>query len=153
MKVTIATLSTVALLGGSLLFSPNAEAVRSGTSGRTIYLKGGDIRIFDGRFNHALTDNGRWQDRVTWCGDDAVIGEETGVGIVMIPVDRHSNAGTPLTIYSDPGNAAADPACNARGTEVAVVVNDTVFKIPTDGRTGMTPVATTASGGPASEPT
>ncbi len=152
-KVRIATLTTVALVGGSLLFSPNAEAGSSGTSGRTTYLKGRDIRIFDGRFNHALTDNGRWQDRVTWCGDSAVVGEETGVGIVMIPVDRQSNAGSPLTIYSDPGNTAADPSCNARGTEVAVAVNNTVFKIPTDGRAGMTPVATTASGGPAYEPT
>jgi len=152
-KAKVAALSTVALLGPVLLSARSAEAVSPGASGRTVYLKGNDIRIFDGRFNHALTDNGLWQDRVTWCGNSAIVGDETGVGIVVIPIDDHTNAGSPITIYSDPGNAAADPSCNARGTEVAVVVNDTVFKIPTNGRTGLTPVATTASGGPAHEPT
>ncbi|HKN90674.1 MAG TPA: hypothetical protein VJ622_10355 [Acidimicrobiia bacterium] len=82
----------------------------------------------------------------------AIVGDETGVGIVMIPIDRSSTAGTPFTLYSDPGNAAADPACNASGTAVAFALNNNIFKLPTSGRAGPSLVATTASGGPALEP-
>src|SRR5262249_10509857 len=98
------------------------------------------------------TDDGTWQDRVTWCGRVALVGERVGVGIVMIPVDRESTAGTPFTIYHDPKNSLRDPACNAAGTRVAAAVGRTVVTIPTDGRSGPTPLALTASGGPALEP-
>ena len=140
------------VLVAATLHAPGAGAVSPGQNGRTAYLKGGDVMVFDGTFNHPATNAGDWKDRVTWCGRDALVGERTGVGIVEVPVDRHSVAGTEFTIYHDPHNTLRDPACNAAGTRVAVVANNTVVAIPTDGRSGATPLAVTASGGDALEP-
>ena len=131
---------------------PGAGAVSPGDNGRTAYLKGGDVMVFDGTFNHPVATDGDWQDRVTWCGRDALVGERAGVGIVKIPVDHQSTAGTPFTIYRDPKNTLHDPACNASGTRVAAAVGDTIVTLPTDGRSGPTPLAFTASGGSALEP-
>ncbi len=144
--------AVIAVLVTGVAHSPTAEAARPGDNGRTAYLKQGNVMIFDGTFNHPLTDNGKWQDRVTWCGTTAVVAEEIGVGIVEIPVDRDSNAGTPFVIYSDPGNSLRDPACNGEGTEVAAVMQRTVVTVPTEGDAGLTPVAVTASGASAFEP-
>ena len=149
---TVRGLAIAAVLATATLQTPGARAVSPADNGRTAYLKGGDVMVFDGAFNHRVTNDGDWQDRVTWCGREALVGERAGVGIVTIPVDRKSNAGTPFTIYRDPRNTLRDPACNAAGTRVAAVVGNTVVAVPTDGREGPTPLAVTAGGGAALEP-
>src|SRR5690349_12013070 len=134
------------------LQAPVARAVSPGENGRTAFLKGGDAYVFDGTFSRAVTNDGDWQDRVTWCGHGSLVGERAGKGIVVMPVDRQTTAGTEFVLYHDPTNIMRDPACNAAGTRVAVVAGDTVFTIPTDGREGPTPLARTSSGGSALEP-
>jgi hypothetical protein len=129
-----------------------ARAVEPGGNGRTAYLKLGNVMVFDGTFNHPVATDGDWVDRVTWCGHDSLVGRRHNIGIVKIPVDHDSTAGTPFVIYHDPNNALRDPACNAAGTRVAAATGDTIVTIPTDGRAGATPLAFTASGGNAHEP-
>jgi|SRR5581483_3295826 len=134
------------------LQAPTARAVSPGENGRTAFLKAGDAYVFDGTFSRAVTNDGDWQDRVTWCGHESLVGERAGVGIVEVPVDHKTNAGTEFVIYRDPHNTLRDPACNAAGTRVAAVAGNTVFTVPTDGREGPSPLAITSSGGAALEP-
>jgi hypothetical protein len=149
---TVRALGIAGLLAIGAVQAPAVRAVSPGDNGRTVYLKAHDVVVFDGTFNHTLTNDHDWQERVTWCGRHALVGERAGIGIVEIHIDSDSTAGTPFTLYHDPQNSLHDPACNATGTRVAAAVGDTVVTIPTSGRFGPTPLAQTASGQLALEP-
>jgi hypothetical protein len=159
-KAPVRALAVLAALASGIVFPPVAQAVRPGGNGRIAYLKSFtgpdfDVVVFDGRFNHA-TGSHDFLDRVTWCGRDTVIAAEKGVGIVAIPVDNVDNLGTVFPIFDDPTNRLSDPACNSAGTRVALADSaaGTIVTIPASGRTGLTaPVAATALGGSAHEPT
>jgi hypothetical protein len=150
-----------AVLASGLVSSPAAYAVRPGGNGRIAYLKAGppntdyDVVVFDGRFNHRLTDSHDFLDRVTWCDRSTLVGVQRAVGIVVLPIDRGSTVGTPFTIYDDPGNSLRDPACDPSGRKVALadIGAGSIVTVPVNGRHGLTsPVATTALGGIPREP-
>jgi hypothetical protein len=159
-KAPIRAVAVLAALASGLVLPPAAQAVRPGGNGRIAYLKnmGGpnfDVVIYDGRYSHA-SESHDFLDTVTWCGRDTVVTVRSGVGVVAIPIDDVENLGTPFRLLDDPGHRYSDPACNAAGTRVALAdsVVGQIVTIPVSGRTGITaPVANTALGGSAHEPT
>jgi hypothetical protein len=157
-KAPIRAVAVLAALASGMVLPPAAQAVRPGRNGRVAYLKdfttpGGpnlDVVVFDGRFNHRLTNSADFLGRVTWCDSETLVAAEKHAGIVLLPIDRNSTVGTPYTIYDDPSNTLQDPACDPFGTKVAAAVPSTksIVTIPVSGRHGLTsPVATTALGG------
>jgi hypothetical protein len=160
-KTPVRALVVLAVLASGIVLPPAAQAVRPGDNGRVAYLKAPpdadyDVVVFDGRFNHRLTDSHDFLDRVTWCDRQTLVGVQSGVGIVVLPIDRASNVGTPFTIFDDPANNLRDPACDPSGTKVAAADSSTssIVTIPVNGRHGLrSPVARTALGGTPHEPT
>jgi hypothetical protein len=163
-KRAVRAVAVVAALAGGIVLPPAAQAVRPGGNGRIAYLKKADppntdydvVVFFEGRFNKRLTDSHDFLDRVTWCDKETLVGVQRGVGIVVLPVDRDSNVGTPYTLYDDKTNTLRDPACDPTGTKVAAADTGTssIVTIPVSGRRGVTsPVAFTALGGTPHQPT
>ncbi|HZQ77609.1 MAG TPA: hypothetical protein VFE55_09785 [Acidimicrobiia bacterium] len=163
-KAPIRAVAVLAALASGVVLPPAAQAVRPGRNGRVAYLKDFsttavprlDVVVFDGRFNHRLTNSGDFLGKVTWCDSETLVAAEAGAGIVVLPIDHESTVGTPYTIYDDPTNTLKDPACDPSGRKVAAAVPGTksIVTIPVNGRHGLTsPVATTALGGIPSDPT
>jgi len=164
-KAPIRAVAVLAGLASGLVLPPAAQAVRPGRNGRIAYLKSGPpttpptydvVVFFEGRFNKRLTDSHDFIDKVTWCDHETIVGVEQGVGIVVLPISRESDVGTPYVLYDDPTNTLHDPACDPSGTKVAAADTSTgsIATIPVNGRRGVTsPVAATALGGIPRDPT
>jgi len=160
-KAPIRAVAVLAALASGVVLPPAAQAVRPGRNGRVAYLKaapggGYDVQVFfDHRFNKRLTDSHDFIDRVTWCDHETLVAEEAGVGIVVLPISRESDVGTPYVLYDDPKNNLQDPACDPSGTRVAAadLSTNSIVTIPVSGRRGLTSaVAKTALGGEPHEP-
>jgi hypothetical protein len=150
-KAPIRAVAVLAALASGLVLPP-AAYLKAGPAGTDYDV----VVFFEGRFNKRLTDSHDFIDRVTWCDHETLVAVQRDVGIVVLPISRESDVGTPYVLYDDPHNVLSDPACDPSGTRVAAAdtASKSIVTIPVSGRRGLTsPVAATALGGIPAEPT